>query len=147
MQNFLARKRTLISLKNLPTRCSAPRLRVYRVFEFKLNFEKVVPLVPPSPLVSPSPFSPPSPLVPLAPSLWCFSSKNEFWKSNPLVPPPHFLEIGVGSLGGGGECVAILSFVCAFCPPPPTPSALSSPSVSHPLLPKFSLKSNLIFPF
>ena len=65
-------------------------------------------------------------------------------------PSPHFLEIGVGSLGDGGECVGTLSFVCAFCSPyplPPTPSALSLPSVPHPLLPNFSLKSNLIFPF
>ena len=68
-----------------------------------------------------------------------------------LTPPPHFLETGVGSLVGDGECVGTLSFVCAFClppyPPPPTPSALSPPSVPHPLLPNFSLKSNLIFPF
>ena len=72
-----------------------------------------------------------------------------------VVPPTlHFLEIVVGSLGGGGECVGTLSFVYAFCPPPtplipppPTSSALSPPSVPHTLLPKFSLKSNLIFPF
>ena len=68
-----------------------------------------------------------------------------------LLTPPHFLEIGVGNLGGDGECVGTLSFVCAFClppyPPPPTPSALSPRSVPHPLLPNFSLKSNLIFPF
>ena len=32
-------------------------------------------------------------------------------------------------------------------PPPPTPSALSPPSVPRPLIQKFSLKSNLIFPF
>ena len=25
----------------------------------------------------------------------------------------------MGSLGGSGECVGTLSFVCAFCPPPP----------------------------
>ena len=65
--------------------------------------------------------------------------------------PPHFLEIGVESLEGDGECVGTLSFVCAFClppyPPPPTPPALSPPSVPHPLLPNFSLRSNLIFPF
>ena len=34
-----------------------------------------------------------------------------------------------------------------FLDPPHTPSALSPPSVPHPLLPNFSLKSNLIFPF
>ena len=83
-----------------------------------------------------------------------------FKKLVPLVArtpySPHFLEIAVGSLGGGGECVGTLSFVCAFyhhhpdrphSPPPPTPSVLPPPSVPHPLLQKFSLKSNLIFPF
>ena len=43
-----------------------------------------------------------------------------FGKVVPLVSrSPHFLEIIVGSLGGGTECVDTLSFVCAFCPPPP----------------------------
>ena len=53
-----------------------------------MNFGKVVPLPPPRHPSHPSPPSPPN-------------------------PPPHFLEIGVGSLGGGGECVGTLSFVCA----------------------------------
>ena len=69
-----------------------------------------------------------------------------FRKVVPLVPPPpHFLEITVGSLGGGGECVGTLNFVCVLFGPPPL---LSHPrSVPHALFPKFSLISNLIFSF
>ena len=41
--------------------------------------------------------------------------------------PPNFLEIGVRCLGGGGEWVATLSFVCVVWPP-------HSPLPRHPLL-------------
>ena len=48
-----------------------------------------------------------------------------------LTPPPHFLEIGVGSLGGDEECVGTLSFVCAFCLPHTL--LLRHPLLYHPL--------------
>ena len=74
-----------------------------------------------------------------------------------VVPPtPHFLEIVVGSLGGGGECVGTPSFVYAFCPPlPATPLIPPSSDILYSITPfgppyptpkiQFEIKFNFSF--
>ena len=110
---------------------------VYSVFEFKLNFGKVVALVPES--------------MVLLISNWILHKQSLNLPTS--YPPYHpLLELGVGSVGDGEGWVGTFIFVCAFCPPPPsspppTPSAPSPASVFRPLLSNFSLKSNLIFSF
>ena len=97
-------------------------------------------------------------------SLWCFLFQNEFWKSSspsprvygifdlklnfgkvvPLLPPFWDQRWGVQEVVEGGWTPTPL---CVLFAPSSDTLCSITPSGPRPLLPNFSLKSNLIFPF